>query len=120
MAATTLEDTLFAALTALCANVYPDVAPDGVSTPYIVIHHLAAAPLQYADNTLPADRRANVQLNVWHESAAQCITLLSSVEAALVAHSVLQARVLNTPVSEYDPTTKRRARKQDFEVWAPR
>ncbi len=120
MAATTLEDTLFSALTALCANVYPDVAPDGVVTPYIVIHHLAAAPLQYADNTLPTARRANVQLNVWHENASQSITLLASIEAALVAHTVLKARVLNTPVSEYDPTTKRHARKQDFEVWSTR
>lgn len=120
MSSLTLEETLSAALQALCPRVYPDVAPTGVAEPYVVWHLYGGQAPSYTEGALPNQRNAYVQINVWHPSRATCNTLSLQIEAALAAHPVLQAQPLNAIMATFDEDTERRGAMQDFSIWAPR
>jgi hypothetical protein len=116
----TLETQLQAALLPLCTRVYPDVAPDGTLTPYVVWHELGGQSVQYVDGALANRRNALVQVNVWHESRAVANQLSLDIEAALVAHPTMQAQTQGALQAAYDDDASLRGAMQDFSLWAPR
>lgn len=120
MSSLTLEETLTAALQALCPRVFPDVAPDGTAVPYVVWHMYGGRPAIYTEGVQADRRNAYVQINVWHPSRATCNTLSLQIADALIAHPVLQADPLNELQAAFDEDTERRGAMQDFSLWAPR
>jgi hypothetical protein len=115
-----LETMLAAALQPLCQRTYPDVAPEGTATPYVVWHILGGRTVQYVEGPLANRRNALVQINVWHESRAVANQLSLDIEAALVAHTTLRAEVQGGLQSAYDEDAHLRGSMQDFSMWADR
>ncbi len=120
MSALTLETLLATALQTLCPRTYPDVAPEGTATPYVVWHILGGQSVQYVEGELATRRNALVQINVWHESRAVANQLSLDIEAALVAHTTLRAEVQGGLQSAYDEDADVRGAMQDFSLWANR
>jgi hypothetical protein len=116
----TLEQTLQTALVALCPRSYPDVAPEGTATPYVVWHQFGGQAPIYTESALIDRRNAYVQINVWADTKAASATLSLQIEQALVAHPVLQAEPQNALQAAYDEDTTLRGSMQDFSIWAPR
>lgn len=117
---TTLEATLHQALQAVCERTYPDVAPEGTATPYVVWHQIGGTGTQYTEGPMATHRNALVQVNVWHASRLVCNQLSLSIEAALVAHPALQVEVQGSMSATYDEDAALRGSMQDFSIWAPR
>jgi hypothetical protein len=115
-----LEQALQAALAALCPRTYPDVAPEGTATPYIVWHQFGGQAPTYTEAALTNRRNAYVQVNVWADTKAVSAALSLQIEQALVAHTVLQVEPQNALQAEYDEETTLRGSMQDFSIWAPR
>lgn len=120
MSTITLETQLASALQALCPRTFPDVAPEGTATPYVVWHILGGHTVQYVEGELATRRNALVQINVWHESRAVANQLSLDIEAALVAHADLRAEPQGSLQSAYDEDVELRGSMQDFSVWADR
>ena len=120
MSTLNLETLLAATLQPLCARAYPDVAPDGTATPYVVWHELGGRAVQYVEGPLAGRRHALVQINVWAESRAVANQLSLDIEAALVAHPSLQAEPQGALQSAYDEDAHLRGAMQDFSLWATR
>lgn len=120
MSTITLETLLATALQALCPRTFPDVAPEGTATPYVVWHILGGRTVQYVEGELATRRNALVQINVWDESRAVANLLSLEIEDALVAHTTLRAEPQGGLQSAYDEDAHLRGSMQDFSVWADR
>lgn len=120
MTTTTLEATLHQALQALCPRVYPDVAPEGTATPYVVWHQLGGMAAQYVEGPMAGRRNCLVQINVWHESRLVANQLSLDIEAALTTHPTLQAQAQSALSAAYDEDAALRGSMQDFSLWADR
>lgn len=120
MSATTLEETLHQALQALCPRVFPDVAPEGTATPYVVWHQLGGMAPQYIEGPMADRRNCLVQINVWHASRLVANQLSLEIEAALTTHPTLQASAQSALAGAYDEDVDLRGSMQDFSVWADR
>lgn len=120
MSTITLETLLADTLKTLCDRTFPDVAPEGTATPYVVWHMLGGRTVQYVEGELATRRNALVQINVWHESRAVANQLSLDIEAAMVAHTTLRAEVQGSLQSSFDEDVELRGSMQDFSVWADR
>lgn len=120
MSTLTLETELVAVLQPLCARVFPDVAPEGTETPYVVWHQYGGAAVMFTEGAMADRRNCHVQINVWHASRAVCNQLSLDIEAALVAHPAFQAQPLNAHSATYDEDQAMRGAMQDFSLWAAR
>ncbi len=120
MSTLNLETELVAVLQPLCPRVFPDVAPEGTQEPYIVWHQYGGAAPMYVEGQMVDRRNCYVQINVWHASRMVCNQLSLDIEAALVAHPLLQAQPLNALSAAYDEDVALRGSMQDFSVWALR
>lgn len=117
----TVEETIVATLTAAPAlagvKVYPEVAPDGAATPYIVY----TEPSENALNLLVGGRAAGVenhlfQFDVYAKSKAQAVALKKAITDALEAEPTLGA-VFRNGGSMFEPDTKLFRQRQDFSLW---
>lgn len=120
MSTITLETLLSDTLKTLCDRTFPDAAPEGTATPYVVWHILGGRTVQYVEGQLATRRNALVQINVWHESRAVANQLSLDIEAALVAHTTLRAEAQGGLQSAYDEDVELRGSMQDFSMWADR
>jgi hypothetical protein len=120
MSTINLETLLADTLKTLCQRTFPDIAPEGTATPYVVWHILGGQSVQYVEGELATRRNALVQINVWHESRAVANQLSLDIEAALVAHTTLRAEVQGALQSAYDEDADVRGAMQDFSLWANR
>lgn len=109
---------MFAALRTLVSDrVYPDLAPDPVTKPYIVYQQAGGSAVQFVGTDVPSKKNSRMQVSVWGETRAQVSALAVQVEDALRGTASLQTIVLAAPVSTYDPDTKLRGSQQDFSIW---
>ena len=112
------ESQMFAALRTLVSDrVYPDLAPDPVTKPYIVYQQVGGAAVQFVGADVPSKKNSRMQVSVWGETRAQVSALAVQVEDALRGTASLQTIVLSAPVATYDPDTKLRGSQQDFSIW---
>lgn len=114
-----LESTIFDALKTLVSNrVYPDVAPELVTRPYITYQQVGGQSVNFVDSaTVPSRKNARIQINTWADTRAAAAALARQVEDTLRAVSALQATVLAAPVAVYEQDTQLRGTHQDFSVW---
>lgn len=112
------ESTIFDLLKTLVGNrVYPDVAPENVTLPYITYQQIGGEALNFFDQSIPSKSNRRFQVNVWAGTRAQVVTLAKQVEDAMRVSTVLQTTVISAPVARYDAETKYRGSMQDFSVW---
>ena len=112
------ESQMFAALRTLVSDrVYPDLAPDPVTKPYIVYQQVGGAAVQFVGADVPSKKNSRMQVSVWGETRTQVSALAVQVEDTLRGTASLQTIVLSAPVATYDPDTKLRGSQQDFSIW---
>lgn len=117
----TVEATLFTLLTSLVAGrVYPDVAEEGATRPYITYQQVGGQSVAYTEGALPTSKNGRFQLNAWATTRAGAAALSLQIEAALVAAPTLQVEPLGAPVALYEPDTRLYGAMQDFSVWSAR
>ena len=112
------ESQIFDALKSLVSNrVYPDLAPDVVTKPYIVFQQVGGSAVQFVDPTVPSKKNSRMQVSVWGDTRAQVSALAVQVEDTLRGVTALQTVVLGAPVAIYESDTKLRGSQQDFSIW---
>lgn len=117
----TTESALFDLVKGLVSNrVYPDVAPQGTTRPYITYQQIGGRPVAFLESSLPSKRNGRFQVNVWADTRLAAAALALQVEAALVAATSMQISVLTEPVSDYEEDTGLFGTRQDFSVWSNR
>jgi hypothetical protein len=115
-----LAELLVQVLGPHCENVFPDIAPEGVSTPYIVYQGIGGRSVRYLDMT-PADKRNTLmQFAVWSDRRATSSALIGEVEEALCGALAFTAMPQGEPVSLHDPATDRYGSVQRFSIWSGR
>lgn len=117
----TVEADIFDAIKGLVSNrCYPDVAPSGVVTPYIVYQQVGGESEIYLENVLPSKKNGRFQIAVWSTTRAQASLVGRQVEAAMVASTDFQAQPIGDLTADFDSTTNLRGTRQDFSVWSDR
>lgn len=113
------ESLIFAALGPLVGNrVYPDVAPAGVTKPYITYQQVGGAPVNYLERaTTPDKSNGRFQVNVWATTRVAASALAKSAADALRMTAALQTTVLGQPVATFDAESGLRGTRQDFSFW---
>lgn len=114
-----VESTLFDALKTLVSNrVYPDIAPENATRPYITYQQVGGLPVNFVDTaTVPSKRNSRFQINVWADTRAAAATLAGQVETALRG-AAPHTTVLGAPVALFDLETRLRGTRQDFSFWS--
>lgn len=113
-----LEADIFTAIKSLVSNrVYPDLAPANAVKPYVTYQAVGGSAVNFMDSTVPSQKNARVQVNVWGDTRASVSTLARQIEDALRATVALKATVLGAPVASYEPETGLRGSRQDFSFW---
>jgi hypothetical protein len=116
-----LEGKLFTALTGLVGGrVYPDVAPTGAVTPFLVYQQVGGAAPTYVENDTPNIRNARLQVAVWADTRLAASSLALQVEATLKASTALQSDPIGAFVSDYENDTRLFGTRQDFSIWDAR
>lgn len=115
-----LETALFSALQAQCPRVFPDEAPYDTPRPYVIWQQIGGDPLSYVEGTVPNQRNAHIQIEVWDETRLQANALMLQIEAALMSAPAFQASPLGALSATIDDGTDRRGAQQDFSIWADR
>lgn len=114
-----IETDLVALLKAINPRTYPDVAPEGTTTPYVTYQQIGGESIRYADNT--ADSRfPTIQVNVWSRTRMEASTLIQQIEDALCAAPAFQATPQGDAMSRYEPDTQLYGSIQRFDVFGPR
>ncbi|MGK5028503.1 DUF3168 domain-containing protein [Janthinobacterium sp. MDT1-19] len=113
-----IDIALFEALRGLVADrVYPDLAPDDASRPYITYQQVGGDAVNFVESTIPAKKNARMQINVWADTRIQATAMGGAVEDALRSLIALQPSVLGAAIATYDDETKLRGTMQDFSLW---
>lgn len=112
-----LEQPLFAVISALCPRVFPDTAPWSTPRPYVVWQQVGGEAPVYVEGAVPNMRNAVVQVAVWDDTRAGANALMRSIEAALVSATTLQAVPQGALQASHDGDTDRRGATQDFSIW---
>lgn len=115
----TVEAAIFAALKGLVSNrVFPDVAPEGTTRPYITYQQVGGDVISYVGREVPDLDNGRIQITWWADTRAAAKALSVSVNAAMVTATAFQAKPLGAPIASYDEETKLRGYIQDFSVWS--
>lgn len=99
-------------------RVFPDVAPESTTRPYITWQQVGGESVNFIDSTVPGKKNARVQVNVWADTRLEAATLAELVEDMLRGVAALQTTVLGAPTSVYEPDTNLRGSMQDFSFWS--
>lgn len=114
-----LESLLFGQLGPLVSGrAYPDEAPEGVVTPYIIYQQSGGQPVNFMDGAQPSKRNARVQVSVWADTRAQAMLIAQQAETTLRGFAPLSVTVLTPFFTNKDDETKRRGTYQFFSCWA--
>lgn len=114
-----IESDLVALLKAINPRTYPDVAPEGTTTPYVTWQQIGGESLRYVDNTADS-RYPLMQINAWSRSRLESATIIRQIEDALCAASAFQASPQGEPISRHEPDTGLYGSIQRFDVFGQR
>ena len=113
-----MDAQVSAALSALVeSRVYPDIAPDDVTRPYITYQQVGGNVVNYTEGGVPDRRNAMVQVNVWAATRLGASELSEQAENTLRTLTDLQTTVLGARVSIYESETKLYGARQDYSIW---
>jgi hypothetical protein len=115
-----LEADLHTVLSGVCPRVYPDVAPNKTTKPYITWSQVGGNVLKPLANELASKRNARIQVNVWSKTRAEAVTLMLACEQALIESTLFVATQNGAAVASYSEDDDTRGMFQLFSVWADR
>jgi hypothetical protein len=115
-----LEVTLVSLLKQLCPNVSPDVAKLKTPLPLVTYLHVGGTPLRYVDGTAADKRHALVQVNVWHNTRAECLGLARQIEDLLAGTTLFDATPEGEVQGQSEPDLRLYGLSQDFSIHAAR
>ena len=117
----TVESDIFDTLKGLVSNrVYPDSAPNGVTTPYITYTQIGGEAVSFVEGSVPDRKNGLFQINVWAATRAGASALMLQVEAALMTTNRFAVEVQRAPINEYEPDMVMYGAHQDFSIWSVR
>ena len=114
-----IETDLVALLKAINPRTYPDVAPEGTTTPYVTWQQIGGESLRYVDNTADS-RYPLIQISAWSRSRLESAAMIRQIEDALCAAAAFQAAPQGEPISRHEPDTGLYGSIQRFDVFGPR
>jgi len=106
--------TLLSGATEAGTRVFPLVAPDGVSRPYIVYQRVAAV----SENVLSGDAgliNTRLQIDAFAETYAQAQTVAAAIIALMDGWSVQNVNLMSQDF--FEPDTKLHRCSMDFSIW---
>ena len=113
-----VEATIFNALKHLVANrVYPDMAPESISRPYITFQQVGGRSVNFLSGDLPDKRNSRFQINVWADSRLDAARVAKQVDDTLRQVNALQTTVLSEPIATVEPETRLYGTRQDVSFW---
>jgi hypothetical protein len=111
----TIEAKLFTVLGPLASNrVYPDIAPENTTLPYVTYQQIGGQAIQYLENTRPVQRRTSFQINVWAATRVAAAALAEQIATALLADVELATAIDGEPTARFEEETGLRGTMQDF------
>lgn len=115
-----VEGDIFSALTGLVSgHVYPDVAPQAVTTlPRITYQQVGGDAVNFLEPTIPSKKNQRFQVNGWAVNRLAAATLGRQIEDTLRVVPGLQVTVLGAPVAVYEVETGLYGTHQDFSTWS--
>jgi hypothetical protein len=110
-----LEASLLTLLgTLVSGRVYPDVTPPNAPFPLIVYQQVGGTAYDYADNTIPGEDNARMQVVVWSKTRLEATSISRQARTALVSN--LSAQTIGAPVSIYDSDMKLYGSRTDYGI----
>jgi hypothetical protein len=117
----TVEADLYATLKGLVGNrMYPDVAPSGAVTPFIVYQQIGGRSTQFLERGLPSKKNGRFQVAVWSATRSEAASIGLAIENAMLLATVFQVEAIGSPTADYDQETLLRGSRQDFGIWSDR
>ena len=114
-----MESELFDALKGLVANrVYPSVAPEAASTPYVTWQVTGGQATNFLEGVQPSKKNARIQLSVWSKSLEEALQIGQQAETVLRARVALSTTVQTGQLTRYEPETRLHGTYQFFSCWA--
>jgi hypothetical protein len=111
-----LEASLSTLLGSLVGGrVYPDVTPESAPLPLIVYQQVGGTAYEYADNTLPGEDNARMQVVVWSKARLEATTIARQARSIIVGN--LSAQTIGAPVSLYDSDMKLYGSRTEFGIF---
>ena len=111
-----MEATLQTTLAAICPRTYPTVAPDGVTSPYVLWQQVGGIDYSALEN-VRLMRHSLMQISVWGTSPAAIGAIRDSIESTLRQHATLIAKPSGAHRMLYEPETKLHGLQQDWDIW---
>jgi hypothetical protein len=115
-----LETDLRSVLVAICANVYPDIAPNDPPRPYITWQQIGGSLIAPLKNEWHNSRNAFIQINVFSDTRLEANTMAQAIHRALTETPLFIARASSEFIATLDEDTGLRGTIQDFSIWAAR
>lgn len=118
----TVETDIYTTLRTLVADrVYPDVAPAGAETPYIVYQEISGEAPVFLERAVPSKKNGRFQAVVWSRTRTEAAAIGLLIEEAMVMSTLFQAKPQGgrSAISDTEDTDLRGSR-QDFTVWSTR
>lgn len=113
-----VESSLYTALNALVGGrMFPDEAPSGTATPYIVYQQVGGKPVNLLGPESSDKKNARIQIAVWCETRLEASGIIRTIEDTIV-HAPLLGEVLSMPIATIDSVTNLRGATQDFSFWS--
>lgn len=105
----------------LCPRVWPDAAPVGTQTPYVIWEQSGGTSLRFLDGTAADKRRAEIQFTVWDTTRSAANALMLQLDDLLcTSKTVVQAEALSGLVGAFDDADELRGTVQSFSIWGAR
>jgi hypothetical protein len=115
-----LESDLYAALSAICPRVFPDVAPSGTVSPWITWQQIGGQALSYLGREVPDLRNAFIQVSVWAPSRLEANTIAAQIETALTTSTAFTAKPVDAQYATYEDDTRLYGAAQRYSIWDSR
>jgi len=118
----TVEADIKTLLGSLCPRVYPDVAPAGVSRPFVTYQQVGGQAITFIGREVPSAQNGRFQVSVWADTRAAAAALALQIENAFILATAFQALPLSAPVAVYEKEGELAlyGTRQDFSVTSAR
>ncbi|MBN3758161.1 DUF3168 domain-containing protein [Paraburkholderia sp. Tr-20389] len=98
-----------------CVHIFPDVAPEGTTPPWLAYQMVGGQTTAYVSNR-PGLKNARIQISVWAVSRFEAGTLMHRAIAVL-CDPPTGITLIGAPISTYEHKTALYGATADFSVW---
>ena len=108
----------YSALASLVGTrIYPDVAPIGVATPYVVWSEVGNAPMNNLSGDAPNVNNYRVQVVSLAATALQARNVAEQVRAAMATATEFKSQEVDYASADFEDGSKVYGVRADFSVW---